>query len=450
MNISLENVSPVSAVVTVNIVKADYEELVKKSLKNICQKAQMPGFRPGKVPMSLVNKMYGAQAKAEEVNKLLSEKLFEYIKENNVNMLGEPLPSEKQQPQDIEQQDDFEFLFDIALAPEFKAELTTSDSITYYDIEVAEAQVDEQVKSLAGRAGHSELVDEYQDRDVLRGLLAELDENGQPKDGGLQVEQVSLMPAYFKSEEQKAIFATAKKNDVLTFNPSKAYEGSEAELASVLRLKKEEAVAYTGEFSFQVNEISRFVPAEVGQELFDQIFGKDVVKSEEEFRGKLKENIAAGYAADSDYKFLLDVRAYLEQKVGELQFPDELLKKIMMANNKDKDAKYVEDNYAKSIEELKWHLIKEQLVNANNIRIDDNDLKATALQATRYQFAQYGMSNIPDEYLEQYATEMLKKKEQAQALVERSIDTKLTAALKNVVTLEHKSISVEDFGKLFS
>ena len=284
----------------------------------------------------------------------------------------------------------------------------------------------------------------------MRGILAELDENGQPKENGLQVEQVSLMPSYFKNDDQKALFGTAKKNDVLTFNPSKAYEGSEAELASVLRIKKEEAVTYTGDFSFQVNEISRFVPAEVGQELYDQIFGKDAVKSEEEFRSKLKENIASGYVADSDYKFLLDVRAHLEKKVGELQFPDELLKKIMLANNKEKGQEFVEENYAKSIEELKWHLIKEQLVNANEIKIDDNDLKATALQATRYQFAQYGMTNIPDEYLEQYANEMLKKKEQAQALVERCIDTKLTVALKNVVTLEHKSISAEDFGKLFN
>ena len=450
MNISLEKVSPVSAVITVNIVKADYEELVKKSLKNICQKAQMPGFRPGKVPMGLVKKMYGGQAKADEVNKLLSEKLFEYIKENNVNMLGEPMANEKQEPQDIENQDDFVFLFDVALAPEFKAELSTSDTIPYYDIEVSEAQVDEQVKNLASRAGHSELVDEYQDRDVLRGILAELDENGQPKENGLQVEQVSLMPSYFKNDDQKVLFGSAKKNDVLTFNPSKAYEGSEAELASVLRIKKEEAVTYTGDFSFQVNEISRFVPAEVGQELYDQIFGKDAVKSEEEFRSKLKENIASGYVADSDYKFLLDVRAHLEKKVGELQFPDELLKKIMLTNNKEKGQEFVEENYAKSIEELKWHLIKEQLVNANEIKIDDNDLKATALQATRYQFAQYGMTNIPDEYLEQYANEMLKKKEQAQALVERCIDTKLTVALKNVVTLEHKSISAEDFGKLFN
>ncbi len=450
MNISLENASPVNAVVTINIVKADYEELVKKSLKNFCQKAQMPGFRPGKVPMSLVKKMYGGQAKADEVNKLISDKLFEYLRENNVNMLGEPLPSEKQQPQDIEAQDDFEFIFDIALAPEFKAELSAGDTVTYYDIEVAEEQIDAEVKNIAARAGHTEQVEDYQDRDILRGLLAELEADGQPKEGGLQIEKASLMPAYFKNEDQKKLFEGAKKNDVLTFNVSKAYEGNDAEIAALLKVSKEEIGNYAGDFSFQVEEISRFVPAEINQELFDQAFGEGSVKSEEEFRGKLKENIARQYQADSDYKFLLDVRAYMENKVGELQFPDELLKKIMLLNNKDKGEQFVEENYAQSITELKWHLIKEQLVKANEIKVEDADIKAMALEATRYQFAQYGINNIPDEYLQQYAGEMLKKKEQVENLVNRCVDSKLTAALKNVVTLDRKPISVEDFGKLFS
>lgn len=449
MNISLEKSSSVSAVLTVKMEKADYAEQVKKALKTFCQKAQMPGFRPGKVPMGLAQKMYGAQAKAEEVNKLLSDKLMAYIKDNNVNMLGEPLPSDKQQPQDIEKQDDFEFVFDIALAPEFEVALTDADTVDYYDIEVSDAQVDEQVKAFAGRAGHPESVDSYEDRDIVRGILAELGEDGQPKEGGLQVESASVMPAYFKNDDQKKLFEGAKKNDVLTFNVAKAYEGSDAEVASLLKIKKEEAAAYTGDFSFQIEEISRFMPAEVNQELFDSVYGKDAVKSEEEFRAKIKEGMTAQFVADSDYKFLLDVRAYLEQKVGALEFPDELLKRIMKANNPDKDDAFVEDNYAKSIEELKWHLIKEQLVKANEIKVDDKDVKAAAIDATRFQFAQYGMNNIPDEYLENYATEMLKKREQVNALVERCIDQKLAAALKSVVKLNHKAVSVEDFNKMF-
>ena len=449
MNISLEKVGNVNAVITVKMEKADYEDNVKKALKSFSHKAQVPGFRPGKVPVSLVKKMYGTQAKADEVNKLLSDKLFAYIQENKVNMLGEPLPSASQEPQDIENQDDFVFVFDIALAPEFTAALSAEDKVTYYDIEVNDAQVEEQVKQLAQRGGHPETVEEYADRDILRGVLAQLDENGQPKEGGLVVESASLMPTYFKNDDQKAIFAAAKKNDVITFNPSKAYEGSDAEVAALLKVKKEEVAAYAGDFSFQVEEISRFVPANIDQDLFNQVFGEGVVNSEEEFRNKVKEGLATQHVAESDYKFLLDVRAYMENKVGTLEFPEELLKKIMKANNPDKEESFVEDNFAKSIEELKWHLIKEQLVKANEIKVDDKDVKATAIEATRFQFAQYGMTNIPDEYLEQYAAEMLKKKDQVNGLIERCIDNKLTAALKNVVTLEHKGISVEDFGKLF-
>lgn len=450
MNISLEKTGNVSAVITVKMEKADYEEKVTKAIKEMSRKAQMPGFRPGKVPVGLVRKMYGTQAKAEQVDKLLNEGLFNYIKDNKVNMLGEPLSSEQQKPQDIETQEDFEFVFDIALAPEFKAELTKDDTVDYYDIEVSDEQIDNQVKQLTQQGGHPEVVESYEDRDILRGLIAELDADGQPKEGGLQVEKVSLMPTYFKNDEQKKIFEGAKKNDIITFCPAKAYEGSDAEIASLLKIEKDKVGEYTGEFSFQVEEISRFVPATLNQEFFDQVFGKDAVKSEEEFRAKVKANLSAQYAADSDFKFLLDAHACVEAKVGTLEFPDELLKKIMKANNKDKEESFVEENYAKSIEELKWHLIKEQLVAANNIKIEDKDVKAAAIQATRFQFAQYGMNNIPEEYLEQYASEMLKKKEQVNALVERSIDTKLTAALKEVVTLNHKSISLEDFGKMFN
>lgn len=449
MNISFEKSGNVSAVLTLKMEKADYEGKVKETLKNYSRKAQMPGFRPGKVPFGLIQKMYGAQAKAEEVNKVLNDSLFNYIKENKVNMLGEPLSNEKQVAQDIEKQDDFEFIFDIALAPEFTIDLSAEDKVDYYDIEVTEEQVNEQVKNMAQRAGHSEDVDSYQDRDILRGVLAELDENGQPKEGGLVVEKVSLMPTYFKNEEQKKIFESAKKNDVITFNPSTAYEGSDAEIAALLKVKKEEVGQYNGNFSFQVEEISRFVASEINQELFDQVFGKDEVKSEEEFRAKIKENIEKQHSAESDYKFLLDLRSYTEQKVGDLEFPTDLLKKIMKANNQDKGEEFVEKNFDKSIEELKWHLIKEQLVEKNGIKVDDKEVKETAVQAARFQFAQYGMSNIPEEYLEQYATEMLKKREQVNALVERCIDTKLTASIKSVVTLNHKNISVEDFSKMF-
>ena len=449
MDIQFEKIGKVSGEITINMVKADYEANVNKALKDLGKKVQMPGFRPGHVPASLVKKMYGVQAKADEVNKLLQDSLFDFIKTKKINMLGEPLGSDKQTPQDIEKQDDFTFIFDIAIAPKFKAELGEDDTIDYYDIEVSDDTITKQLGAMQQQAGHPESVDAYEARDILRGTLAELDENGQPKENGIVVETASLMPSYFQNDDQKKIFEGAKKNDVITFNPTTAYNENEAELSSLFKIERDDVKEHTGDFSFQVNEISRFVPASLDQEFFDKVFGKDEVKSEDEARTKIKESINELQKNDSDYKFLLDVRAYAENKVGTLEFPDELLKKIMKANNKDKDDKFIEDNYAKSIEELKWSLIKDQLAKANKIKVNDKDVKEAAIQAARFQFAQYGMNNIPDEYLENYAQEMLKHQEQVNSLIERCVDQKLSEALKSVVKLNHKSISQEDFAKMF-
>lgn len=449
MDIQFEKIGKVSGEITINMVKADYEANVNKALKDLGKKVQMPGFRPGHVPASLVKKMYGVQAKADEVNKLLQDSLFDFIKTKKINMLGEPLGSDKQTPQDIEKQDDFTFIFDIAIAPKFKAELGEDDTIDYYDIEVSDDTITKQLGAMQQQAGHPESVDAYEDRDILRGTLAELDENGQPKEDGIVVETASLMPSYFQNDDQKKIFEGAKKNDVITFNPTTAYNENEAELSSLFKIERDDVKEHTGDFSFQVNEISRFVPASLDQEFFDKVFDKDEVKSEDEARTKIKESINELQKNDSDYKFLLDVRAYAENKVGTLEFPDELLKKIMKANNKDKDDKFIEDNYAKSIEELKWSLIKDQLAKANKIKVNDKDVKEAAIQAARFQFAQYGMNNIPDEYLENYAQEMLKHQEQVNSLIERCVDQKLSEALKSVVKLNHKSISQEDFAKMF-
>lgn len=447
MNITFEKTGNVTGVITLNIEKADYEANVKKGLKNAQSKIQMPGFRPGHVPAGMVKKMYGTQIKAEEVQKLISEKLYAYINENNLDVLGEPIAHDDQV--DIEKDETFVLHFDLGLAPEMNVELSTSDSVDYYDIEVTNEVIDAQVKRMAQQAGHPANVESYEDRDIVRGVLAQLDENGQPFEGALVVEQASLMPTYFKNDAQKALFAGAKVGDLLVINPTEAYEGNETEVSSLLKVKKEEVAQYNGQFSFQISEISRFVPAEVNQELFDQIFGEGAVNGEEEFRNKVAEDIRKQYELDSDYKFLLDVRTYVESKVGEVEFPTEILKKVMLNNNKDKGEAYVEEHFEQSIAELKWHLLKEKLAKANNIKVENADIKAAAVEAARMQFAQYGMTNVPVEYLENYAEEMLKNKQQAHSLVERSIDVKLVAALKNVVNLNRKAISVEDFGKLF-
>ena len=450
MNVSLQNIDKVSALLTIKLEKADYQEQVEKSLKNIRQKAQVPGFRQGMVPMSLVKKMYAKSVMAEEVNKLLSERVYGYIKENNLSILGEPLPNVDKQPQiDFDTMEEFDFLFDIALAPEFKAEVAATDKVDYYTVDVTDEMVDNQIKSYTQRNGKYDQVDAYQENDMLKGLLAELDEAGNTKEGGIQVEGAVMMPSYMKSEAQKAIFAAAKVNDVLTFNPNEAYEGHEAEIASLMKIEKEAAAEVKSNFSFQVEEITRFVEGDLNQELFDLVFGKDVVTTEEEFRAKVKESIASQFVADSDYKFLLDARKVIEAKVGKLEYPDALLKRIMLLNNTDKGEEFVNENYDKSVEELTWHLIKEQLVQQAEIKVEQEDVLNMAKDATRAQFAQYGMLSVPEDILENYAKEMLKKKESIDGLVNRVVEAKLAAVLKGKVTLENKVVSVEEFNALF-
>ncbi|MCQ4914478.1 trigger factor [Bacteroides nordii] len=450
MNVSFQNIDKVSALLTVKLEKADYQEKVDKSLKTFRQKAQIPGFRKGMVPMSLVKKMYGKSVVAEEVNKLLSEKVYDYIKSNNINMLGEPMPNEeKQQVIDFDTMEDFEFVFDIALAPEFKAEVSSSDKVDYYTIEVTDAMVDNQVKAYTQRNGKYEQVSAYEDNDMLKGLIAELDENGNTKEGGIQVEGAVLMPSYMKNDEQKAIFANAKVNDVLVFNPNTAYDGHAAEIASLLKIEKEAAAEVKSDFSFQVEEITRFVSGELNQEIFDQVFGEGVVKTEEEFRAKIKESIAEQLVADSDYKFLIDARKMLMEKVGKLEFPDALLKRVMLLNNREKGEEFVAENYDKSIEELTWHLIKEQLVKDNEIKVEQEDVIKMAKEATKGQFAQYGMMTVPEDILENYAQEMLKKKENVDGLVGRVVEAKLATALKAKVTLNNKTVPMEEFNKMF-
>lgn len=447
MNISLQNVDKVSAILTAQIEKADYQDKVEKSLKTLRQRVNMPGFRKGMVPMGLIKKQYGVSVLAEEVDKLLQEKVMGYLRENKVDMLGTPLPKENNV--DFNTDENFEFSFDIALAPQFSVELSNSDSVDYYDINVTDEMVEQQVKMYAQRAGKYDKVEEYQDGDMLKGLLAELDENGNTKEGGVQVEGAVMMPSYMKNDEQKAIFAGLKNNTVVTFNPSVAFDNNEAELSSLLKLKKEEVAAHAGNFSFQVEEITRLVPGELNQELFDQVLGKDKVHSEEEFRAQMKESIAKQFEADSDYKFLVDVRNYIVSKIGKLEYPDALMKRIMLENNKDKGEEFVSEHYDKSIEELTWHLIKEKLVAANNVKVEQSDITAMAKEATRAQFAQYGMINVPDELLENYSKEMLKKQESVEALVNRAVESKLTDVLKSQLTLNHKPISAEDFNKMF-
>lgn len=450
MKISFENPDKVNGLMTIAVEEADYKENVEKTLKDYRKKANMPGFRPGQAPMGLIKRQYGAAARMDEINKLVGKEIYKYVQDNNIQMLGEPLPSEKQEPQDLENGTEFTFYFDIAVAPEMKVSLTGRDKVDYYNIIVDDKLVDQQVDMFASRAGSYEKARTYKDNDMLKGDLRELDEAGNTKEDGITVEAAVLMPTYIKVDDQKKLFDGAKLGDIITFNPRKAYPDNDTEVSSLLKIERDTVKDMTSDFSFQITEIQRFAKHAVDQELFDQTFGEGVVKDEKEFREKIAEGLKRQLATDSDFKFIQDVRAHCEKKVGELTYPDALLKRIMLSNNKDKGEDYVEKNYAQSIKELTWHLIKEQLVKAQNIKIEDADVKEAAKEAARAQFAQYGMNNVPEDYIENYANEVLKKGDSNDALVDRAIDRKLTAVLKTVVKLNEKEVSLEDFNKLMS
>lgn len=450
MNISFENPDKINGLLTITVDESDYKDNVEKTLKDYRKKANIPGFRPGMVPMGLIKRQFGTSVKMEAVNKFVGEQIYKYVQDNKIQMLGEPLPSEKQEPVDLEKAAPYTFKFDIAVAPEFKCELSGRDKVDYYNITVDDALIDRQIDMFASQAGTYEKAKVYEGNDSLKGDLRELDEKGNTKEGGLTVEGAILMPSYIKVEDQKKIFENAKLGDVITFNPRKAYPENDSELSSLLKIERDQVAKYTGDFSFQITEINHFQKHEVNQELFDTVYGKDTIKDEKSFREKIAEGLKTQLATDSDFRFIQDVRTHCEKKVGKLEYPDALLKKIMLANNKDKDQAFVDKNYDGSIKELTWHLIKEQLVAANKVKIEDADVKDAAKEAARAQFAQYGMNNIPEEYIEHYADDMLKKQESVQPLVDRAVDRKLTEILKGVVKLNSKEVSLDDFNKMMS
>lgn len=449
MKISFENPDKINGLLTITIEEDDYKNDVEKELKEYRKKANVPGFRPGMVPMGLIRRQYGNAVKMDVVNKMLGDEINKYLTDNNINMLGMPLGSEKQEAVDLEKPAPYTFMFDIAVAPEFDVTLSDKDNVDYYDITVDDKVVDQQVDNFASRFGSMTDTDTYQDGDTIKGDLRELDEQGNTKEGGLTVEEAVILPQYLKDEDQKKLFEGAKAGDILAINPYKAYDGS-SQVAMLLKVDREKKDDYKGDFSYQITSIQHFVKHAVDQELFDEVYGKDVVKDEADFRQKIQEGVKQQLTNDQDFRFMQDLRKYAEDKVGQLTYPDTLLKRIMKENNKDKDDEFINKNYEPSIKELTWSLVRNKLAEQAGVKVNDEDVKAVAREVARAQFAQYGMMNIGDEYVDNYANEMLKQQQTAQQFAERAVDEKLAAAMKSVVTLNHKEISLEDFNKMVS
>ena len=448
MNVSLKNIDAVSGIVKVEIVKADYADKVEKGLRNFRQKANVPGFRKGMVPMGMVKKMYGKSVLAEEVNKLVSEGLFGFIREKELNVLGEPLPNETEQKEiNFDLQEDFEFCFDVALAPEINVELSKEDTLPYYQIAVTSEMVEKQIESYRANFGNYDKVEEVEEKDMVKGLVVE-HENGEPKANGLVVENAVIMPLYIKDAEEKAKFMGAKNNSVVVFNPSKAYDGTEAEIAAFLKVEKDQVASYTGDFSFEIAEITRHKEAELNEELFTRVFGEGVVSTAEEFTNKIKESLAEQFAPESDFKFLSDAKDLLVAKAGELAFPEAILKRFMLAQDERKTAESIDEDFPKVIEDLKFHLIKEKLVKENDLKVEEADITAFGKRVAKAQFAQYGMISVPEDVLDNYAKDMLKNKETLRNVIDRAVEEKLSSWLKEQVKLDVKEVSAEDFGKL--
>jgi trigger factor len=449
MKVTLKKIDEVNADVSLEVAKADYAEQVQKSLEDLKRKANIPGFRPGKAPKSMIEKMYGKSVLYDEVNKFVIDKLYDYIRTENLHVLGEPLPAEGQAPIDLDSAEDFTFTFNIGLAPEINLTFDKTDKLTYYKIKVADEMIDRQIDSYKSNFGDYSQSETIAERDLVKGVLTELDENGAAKNEGINIENAVIMPSFIKNEDEKKKIIGAKLDSTIVFNPFTAYEGNETELSSLLKIKKEETGEHKGDFSLTIKEISSYKEAEINQDLFDKIFGKDNVKTEQEFREKIAEIISQQIEPQSDFKFVIDLREMLKAKTGDLKLPETFLKRWLLLNSKTSTPEKIEEDFPKILEDLKFQLINDKIIKDNDIKVEDDDIRAAAKDATRAQLAKYGMATVPDDLLEQYSSEMLKKEETIRNLIDKVLETKLTAVLKEKITVTEKSVSVEEFQKLF-
>ena len=447
MNITLEkNEGAVAGKLIVNIVKADYEEKLAASLKKMKQRAQMPGFRKGMVPMSLIQKMYGTEVKADELQKILADKVNKYINDEKLRVLGEPMLSDDNEAADVAGKDDFEFKFDLAFSPEINIKLDGRTIVDYYNIEVDDETVQRQIDAYRRQNGKNVDADVFSEEDLIKGTLTE---NG-PMVEPIKIEEATLMPRFFANDKQKALFKKAKKGADIVFNPSKAYEGRANELASLLKVDKDEAEKHTSDFTFHIDSISHFELGEVDEQLIKMIYPDGSVKTVDEFKAKVKADVEAQYQQDSDYKFMLDLKSVVMKKVGKVELAEDLLKKMVLQNAKTEEGKkQIEEKIDSYLDDLRWSLVKNELTKSLDIKVDDAQLMAASKRLIKMQMAQYGILNFPDEQLEQFATERLKDEKQRENIINNAIDTALTDAAKKAVKLKEKAISIADFNKMF-
>ena len=448
MNITKENIDALNATITVKIEKNDYESTVEKVLKDYRKKANMPGFRPGMVPAGLVKKMYGKAVIADEVNKMLSQNLSQYFIDEKLNILGDPLPNEEKQPNiNWEKDEDFEFVFDIAMAPEIEVKLDKRNKFTYYTITVDEGTVNKQAEAYTGRFGENVQVEEAGEKDLLRGDFVQLDAEGNEVQDGIKAERVIVSVDLIKDETIKNEIIGRKTGDSVVLDPVKAYENRH-EVGHLLNLSHEDAEKVEGDFRFTILEVLRFKPAEINEELFNKAFGENTeVKTEEDFRNTIKKELEDNFVFSGNYKFAIDTREALIEKVN-MELPEEFLKRWIKVTNKNLTDEQIENDFPNFMKDLRWQLIRDRLVKDYGIEVTEDDIKTEGKRIAAMQFSQYGMFDVPDEHLESYAVQMMKNEEERKRLFVKAEEDKILDVIKSKVTLEEKEISQEKFNKL--
>lgn len=448
MNITRENIDNVNAVININIEKADYEQQVADVLKDYRQKASIPGFRPGKAPKGLIQKRFGAAVLVEEVNKLLSQNLSKYLVEEKLPVLGEPLPNEEKQTQiDWEKDESFSFVFDVALAPEVNVSLSKDDKFKYYKIAVSDEMIAQQEEMAASQLGENVPADEAKDDSTVRGNFVQLDEEGNEVEGGIAPEGVVLAVDKIKDETIKDAFVGCKKDDVIIFDPVKAFDNRH-EVGHMLNISHEEADELNSEFRFTVIEVLQFKKAELNEDLFKKLYGDDTeVKTIEDFRAKIKADLANSLSYSSEHKFSLDTRDALVEKI-DIELPEEFLKRWLIAVNKELTEEQIDKDFGNFILDLKWQLIRDSIGKENDVKISDEEADEFAKRMALAQFQQYGMYDVPDEQLESFAKMMMEKPEEKEKIYKKIFEDKVIEIVKEKVTIEEEEISQEEFNKM--
>jgi trigger factor len=449
MQVTKEIKDSLNGMIRIMVEKSDYEQEVNDKLKEYKKKANMPGFRPGMVPMGMIRRMYYKSVLLEEINRLVSESLTKFIETEKLNILGEPLTSREEQKQiDFDNQDEFEFVFEVGLAPEIEASITKEDKLPYYKIDVDKDLLDKHADSYANRYGEMSQGDAVEPEDVIKGHLSQLTDEGDILEEGISIDDATLSMRVIKDDEIKKQLTGSKTGDILQIDLRKAYP-SDTELAQLLKMKKEEIENLPMNFQLTIGEITRWKKAEVNQEFFDKAFGEGEVSSEEEFRNKLKEEIEKAYAQNSDYKLFLDLKEMMTGKV-EAELPEKFIKRWLLESNEGKlTEEDLEKDFSKVKSDLKWQLIQDSLIKQFELKVEPAEVEELAKQQIMMQFQQYGMANIPEEHLVNYAGEMLKKEQERRRLYEQKFQEKITDMVKAEATLEEKDVKEEDFAKLF-